>query len=107
MNRNAKILCVSEAISPNLMLRAVADAFFDQIERSAEKTLTLDFSGVRSASRSFAHQYAIRKKASRKRLLEANMNPDVERMIALASRVSQASPKVTLPRVSKPQLITA
>jgi STAS-like domain of unknown function (DUF4325) len=105
VNQNAKIVRVSEAIAPDLMLRVVAEAFFDEIERSEEKTLALDFTGVRFVSRSFAHQYAIRKKGSKKRITEVNVSKEVERMLDLASHVHTA-PKVTLPRVGKSQLIT-
>ena len=105
MNHNATIIRVSEAIAPDLMLRVVAEAFFDEIERSEEKTLTLDFTGVRSVSRSFAHQYAIQKRASKKRIVEANMTEEIARMFELVNRNQQAS-RMVLPRVSRPQVIT-
>lgn len=104
-NQNAKIMRVSEVIAPDLMLRVVAEAFFDEIERNEEKTLTLDFTGVKSVSRSFAHQYAVRKRVSKKYLVETNMSTEVQRMLRLASR-EQIQAKITLPPVSKPQLIT-
>jgi uncharacterized protein DUF4325 len=105
LNQNAKIVRVSEAIAPDLMLRVVAEAFFDEIERSEAKTLILDFTGVRSVSRSFAHQYAIRKKTSKKHLIEANASQEMARMFELVNRNQQAS-RMTLPRVSKAQVIT-
>jgi len=105
LNQNARTVRVSEAIAPDLMLRVVAEAFFDEIERSEDKTLILDFTAIRSVSRSFAHQYAIRKRASKKHLVEANMSPEIARMFELVNRNQQAS-RMILPRVSKAEVIT-
>ena len=104
MSPNSKIMRVSEAIAPDLMFRGVADAFFDELERLESKTITLDFAAVKSVSRSFAHQYAIRKKASKKEIKEINVSKEMMRMFELVNR-SQKSSRMTLPRVSKVQVI--
>jgi hypothetical protein len=99
------IIRVSEAISSDLMFRSVADAFFDELEQREAKKLILDFTAVRSVSRSFAHQYSVRKKASRKDVEEANMSKEISLMFQLASQ-TQERPLVSLPRASKAQVIT-
>jgi hypothetical protein len=105
MSPNSKIIRVSEAISPDLMFRSVANSFFDELERREAKNLILDFAAVRSVSRSFAHQYSVRKKASSKDIEETNMTRDVSRMFQLASQTQEKS-MMTLPRISKTQVIT-
>ncbi len=67
--------------------------------------LTLDFRTVKSVSRSFAHQYSVRKKASKKEIAETNMSAEIMLMFELANH-HQDAPMITLPRVSKPQVIT-
>jgi anti-anti-sigma regulatory factor len=104
VNHNAKIVRVAKAIAPDLMFRTVAEAFFAEIEQSEEKMVTLDFTGVVSVSRSFAHQYALQKKASKKHFVETHVSPQVARMFEVAKH-TRASPKVELPPLSRPQLV--
>ena len=104
MSPNSKIMRVSEAIAPDLMFRGVADVFFDELEQTESKKLTLDFTAVKSVSRSFAHQYSIRKKSSRKEIKEINMSEEIARMFELVNRNQRAS-RMTLPRVSRAQVI--
>lgn len=79
---------VKEEISPDLMLRGVADAFFDKLESIKADSLVLDFAGVESISRSFAHQYILRKRTSTKTINEINVPENVSKMLALVRRSS-------------------
>jgi len=98
---------MAEAISPNLMLRGVADAFFDRLERMDVDCLVLDFSGIRSISRSFAHQYILRKKANSKTVREENVPENVSKMLALVERsVSVERPRSVLASLNCASAVT-
>ena len=62
-----KVIRIRDALSADLAIRNRADAFLDEIERLPTKDIIVDFSDVKSISRSFAHQYQTRKKVSKKK----------------------------------------
>jgi len=74
------------------MLRGVADSFFDELERIKEDSIVVDFEGVRSISRSFAHQYVLRKRTSTKKIVEANVPENVSKMLRIIE-ISSATSK--------------
>jgi hypothetical protein len=74
------IIRIREAVSADLALRRKADNFFDAIEKVPSTTVVIDFSGVKSISRSFAHQYQIRKRSSKKKVSETSLPPFVTKM---------------------------
>ena len=92
MNRIPKTVYISEAIAPNLMLRGVADIFFDQLEKVNPESYVIDFKGVESISRSFAHQYCVRKSRSTKKFVEINMPENVVKMMNLVVSAMQNEP---------------
>ena len=106
MRKASRTIHMFEAIAPNLMLRGVADAFFDRLEKMDEENLMLDFTGVESISRSFAHQYMIRKKVSTKAITEVHMPSDVTRMLELVERSSSNRPRIMLPKISQRKVVT-
>ncbi len=71
---------VKKTVFTDLALRSSADAFFNHLEILKDKELVLDFKGVKSISRSFAHQYLLRKKTSRKNISEVNVPKTVKLM---------------------------
>jgi anti-anti-sigma regulatory factor len=75
-----KIVRIKEAISADLALRNRADAFFDKIDKLDANEVVIDFSEVRSISRSFAHQYDLRKKASKQKMTEIHLPQHVTKM---------------------------
>ncbi|NOQ55960.1 MAG: hypothetical protein GQ477_04105 [Nanohaloarchaea archaeon] len=84
-----KIL-ISEQVSTDLALRNSADRFFDLIDSIKQDTLIIDFKNVDFISRSFAHQYYLRKKSSKKTIDEINISSNINKMFKI---VSEPRPK--------------
>ena len=80
MSISGKIIRISEKVSKDLALRDIADALFDDIESLTESAVVIDFSEVTSIARSFAHQYSLRKKSSKKDISEINMPINIRKM---------------------------
>ena len=80
---------MSEIFSDNLTLRQNADKLFDQVDSLPKKKIVLDFNSVASMSRSFAHQYTLRKNKSRKEIIESKKTKDVTRMLELVKKSSK------------------
>lgn len=90
MNNTAPIVInVAEKISPDLALRTVTDDLFDWLESLSAEMITLDFTVIRSISRSFAHQYVSRKKASTKQINEINLPDNVAKMFWIVEHPTQ------------------
>ena len=83
-----KILRISlkRAIAPYLALRASADRLFDRIESSPNKEAVIDFSGIETITRSFAHQYALRKQSSQKNISEARIPSSIKSVMVLSAK---------------------
>lgn len=79
-NTSPIIVSVVEKISADLALRTVADDLVDWLESLPTDRITLDFTGVHSISRSFAHQYVSRKKTSTKQINEINLPDNIAKM---------------------------
>jgi hypothetical protein len=72
---------IKDVISLDLALRDSANSFFNLIERNNfADVVQIDFSGVSSISRSFAHQYLQRKNESKKIIKEINLSESIARM---------------------------
>ncbi len=89
--KDESMIRIAEKLSSDLALRNVADSFFDWLESLQNNKLTIDFSGVRSISRSFAHQYVLRKKSTRKIINEINVPNNVSKMLRIVENPSQKS----------------
>ncbi|MGI0014661.1 MAG: hypothetical protein ACREBU_14660 [Nitrososphaera sp.] len=74
------VIRIKEVVSADLALRSRADAFFDAVDKLHSHELVIDFSDVRSISRSFAHQYQARKKMSKKKIREIHVPSLVAKM---------------------------
>jgi len=93
-----KRFALKEMLSPDLALRDTADQLFDTTEESPAKRIVMDFSKVRSVTRSFAHQYSLRKKASSKAIVEKAMPVNIRRMFSAVRRTPRKSRIVMLNR---------
>ena len=80
------VLEPSAELGPMLVLREAAVTFFARLDASRSSSIIIDFSGTRFMSRSFAHEYLVRRSASRKHIQERNEPEEVRRMIALVER---------------------
>jgi hypothetical protein len=87
--KNVIRIHLQSAFAPYLALRASADRLFDSIEDSAKKEFLVDFSGVESMTRSFAHQYMLRKKQCPKKVSEANMVENVQMVMVMSAKPVQ------------------
>lgn len=83
MNMQIQTIMIADAVCSDLAMRQSAAIFFDVVERNRSMTVVVDFSGVKSISRSFAHEYLLRKGASVIRITEKNVPRNVEEMFAV------------------------
>ena len=79
-------------LSEDLALRHNANVLFDLIESLDEETVLIDFSGVRSITWSFVHEYVSRRGRSPKSVREINMPSIVRRMFEAVIAHQQAAP---------------
>jgi hypothetical protein len=94
-----KTVVLKETLSPDLALRDTADSLFDMIEASSADKIMTDFSGIRSITRSFAHQYSIRKKASPKSIVETCVPANVRKMLNAVRHTQKKNRLAILNRV--------
>ena len=66
-----------------MAMRNLAETLFESIDRMPERSITIDFSGVESITRSFAHAYSTRKAGSPKDVSEINVAPNIAEMLAV------------------------
>ena len=74
------LIKLKNMISEDLALRSSADILFDYINSMPEKEISIDFNSVRSITRSFAHQYMLRKNTCKKKIEELNMTDIIRKM---------------------------
>lgn len=85
MKSTTKIM-IKESVSVDLALRDSADAFFDSLESLPQKEIIVDFSAIKSISRSFAHEYITRKNQSKKNISETNVPENVRKMFQVVEQ---------------------
>ncbi|HEX9907511.1 MAG TPA: DUF4325 domain-containing protein [Thermoplasmata archaeon] len=83
MISRTKTINVASMLTPNLALRDTASKFVRYVEGLPNPEVILDFSDVRTITRSFAHEYCTRKRDLHKRITETNVSPDVAKMFAV------------------------
>ncbi|MHA1834085.1 MAG: STAS-like domain-containing protein [Candidatus Baldrarchaeia archaeon] len=86
MNSSVKTIVIRKLMSPDLTLRSSADEFFDYIESLPDTDIIIDFKNVRSITRSFAHEYTIRKARSSKRIIEINVPFNISKMFDVVKK---------------------
>ena len=84
---------IDKQIAVDLALRDSADKFFDSLDSLEQNKIIIDFNDVKSISRSFAHQYSLRKNMCKKTIKEVNVPVDVKKMLKI---VSEPRPKTQL-----------
>ncbi len=82
-NNESHTVSIVERASADLALRNVANSFFDWLENLQADKVIVDFAGVRSISRSFAHEYVKRKKSSQKSISEVRVPVNVTKMLRI------------------------
>lgn len=85
MTTRTRTIRLAEVVYEDLALRDSAARVFDMVEGSPEPEIVIDFSGVRSISRSFADEYVNRRSGSTKSIREVNIPENVQRMIDVVS----------------------
>ena len=93
MTSRTKTINVADVLTANLALRETAARLLLYIEGLPDAEVILDFSEVRTISRSFAHEYCMRKRDLHRRIREANVSPDVAKMFVVVreARTKRAS----------------
>lgn len=89
MNSQAKEIKIGEHISYDLASRASASDLIDQINNMAEDHIIVDFRGVRSITRSFAHEYITKKAASKKNIEDVSVPENVRKMFIAVNSSGQ------------------
>lgn len=97
MISRAKTINVADVLSANLSLRETAARFLLYIEGLPDPEVILDFSDVRTISRSFAHEYCMRKRELHKRIKESKVSPDVAKMFTVVKEAHAR--RVARPRI--------
>lgn len=82
---------IDTVLSSDLALRNNANYLFEKIESEHEPKIIVDFSNVRSISRSFADQYVRRKKESKKMITEMNVPVNIAKMFDVVNKPSDKS----------------
>ena len=82
---------LSKLVSQDLALRDSADLLFKYLASKREQTITIDFSDIKSMTRSFAHQYLIDKRKFRKAIIETNIPAAIKQMFAVANTPIEAT----------------
>lgn len=77
---NKKSLRVKKIISEHLVFRDSVSTLFQDLKRRKNTNVVLDFSDVKSISRSFAQEYLKQKKNHSFTLKEKNMSPEIKKM---------------------------
>ena len=75
-----KVIKIKDEISSDLALRLSASSLYSKLEALDENEIRIDFDGVLSISRSFAHEYMTRKLKSNKKIIEINVPDNVHKM---------------------------
>ncbi len=76
---------------PVLAMRAACDELFNYIESLPVENVIVDFDTFTIASRSFIHQYLLRKERSNKKISEINLHPVIARMLSVVKKQIEES----------------
>jgi hypothetical protein len=83
---NEITLCLQQRFSSNLAFRHSADDLFEYINSLSTQQVVIDFSGIKSITRSFAHQYIVNKIKSDKQIAECEIPLKIKPMFELVER---------------------
>lgn len=82
----SKVILIKDFISADLALRRSANRLFNHIRSIPEKKIIVDFVGIRSITRSFAHQYILRKDKSKKTIKQIHIPRKVKAMFDIVQK---------------------
>lgn len=71
---------VAERLGKDLVTRPSADMLFAEMKAAGTASMIIDFDGVESITRSFAHQYMLDRDASDVEVFEVNIPLCIEKM---------------------------
>ncbi len=81
------VASIKDIISSHLIIDNKAQFFFENdLSNVVIDRIVVDFSQVKSISNSFAHQYLVSKRASKMKVIEINVPPNVCRIMSLIQR---------------------
>lgn len=83
---NEFTLSLHRRFSSNLAFRHSADDLFEYIDSLSTQKVVIDFSGIKSITRSFAHQYIVNKTKSDKQIAECEIPLTIKPMFELVER---------------------
>jgi hypothetical protein len=83
------ILALRDELSSNLAFRDSANRLFEHIDSLNKASIVVDFSGVESITRSFAHQYILNKNRSNKQIVERGVPSEIKPVFDLVERQRQ------------------
>ncbi|MCK9570821.1 hypothetical protein M0R72_17865 [Candidatus Pacearchaeota archaeon] len=83
---NEFMLSLQQRFSSNLAFRHSADDLFEYINSLSAPKIMIDFSGITSITRSFAHQYTVNKIKSDKQIIECEIPLNIKPMFELVER---------------------
>ena len=96
-------LLLKNRISEDLSLRNMVSNIFKATEFQSMDTVVIDFTGIKSISRSFAHEYKQYKAKQKCKVSEINMPPNISKMFKI---VENAKTKPELISYTTPLEIT-
>ena len=96
----ARQVLLRKIVSADLALRDSAEKLFDYIDSLSVKQVVLDFSGIRSISRSFAQEYLSRKSDSQKTLEEIKIPKNIQKMFEVVGETTSKCQLVPFASVS-------
>ncbi len=90
---NEMTLSLQQRLSSNLAFRHSVDDLFEYINSLSAQKIMIDFSGIESITRSFAHQYIVNKTKSDKQIIECKIPLKIKPMFELVERQRQGLQK--------------
>ena len=76
-------MLLKDIISEDLSLRNMASSIFNKKEFQTEEEILIDFTGIKSMSRSFAHEYLENKTRQQADIMEINVASDIKKMFEI------------------------
>lgn len=86
MNFLSETISIKESISPDLALRNSAENFFKRVDRLEHNKIVVDFTDVKTITRSFADEYLNQKKSTKKEIIDVNVPENVAKMFAVVEK---------------------
>lgn len=79
-------LSLQNKVSSDLAFRDSANDLFEYINSLDAQQIVVDFSGIESITRSFAHQYILNKVESKKQIIECDVPSEIMPMFELVQK---------------------